>query len=367
MGGMLLLFVIQLYYYLGAYGKIPSFRNNRGIRSNIPSEPVSVIVVIRENTFYYIENYLPLLLTQDYDEFEVVVVDCSYSEEIEKMLEDMAAAYPNMKLTHIRAQHNVEHSAKLALTVGIKASSYENLIFTTVDSFPTSDKWLSLMAKGFISGEVVIGYCGMEQKSGFANGWMRCSRLMSSVRYLSAAIKGKPYRGISHNIGYLKSLYFYNKGFNYLNLNIGEDDLFIQKLAAGRNVSVVMNPKATMRQIQYGGLGWWNSLCRYLSYSYRYYPYGIKFKTGFELWSRFLFFASVVALIVLLPSVFKALPAFFLLLRLLIVEMKMWRICQRLGEKKLMRTYAVYDLFSPFTEFALALSRTIRPNKSVWR
>ena len=366
-GFMLLVFFIQLGYYLGTYGKIPRFRNNRGIRSNIPSEPVSVIVVIRENSYYYIENYLPRLLTQEYAEFEVVAVDCSYDEEIERMLEEMAGLYPNLRITQIKAQQGVEHGVKLALTVGIKAAAYENLIFTTVDSFPDSEKWLSLMAKGFIGGEVVIGYCGIEPKRGFVNGWMRCSRLMTSVRYLAAAIDNKPYRGISHNLGYTKSLYFDNKGFNYLNMNTGDDDLFVQKISQNKSVSVVMNFRATTRQIQYGGLGWWSSMCRSYSYAYRYYPFGVKLKTGMELWTRFLFFASVAALLVLLPGVWKAVPGFFLLLRLAIVESGMYRICRRLGEGKLIRHYVLYDLVSPFTELCLAIIRNLRPNKSIWR
>lgn len=43
------------------------------------------------------------------------------------------------------------------------------MVFTTVDSYPTSERWLSLMAKGFIGGNVVIGYCGIEIRKGFAN------------------------------------------------------------------------------------------------------------------------------------------------------------------------------------------------------
>ena len=82
MAGALTAFFVQLYYWLGRYGGLPRFRNNRGIRPQIPSPPVSVVVVIRENGYYFIENYLPLLLGQRYDEFEVVAVDCSYDEEI---------------------------------------------------------------------------------------------------------------------------------------------------------------------------------------------------------------------------------------------------------------------------------------------
>lgn len=55
-------------------------------------------------------------------------------------------------------------------------------------------------------------------------------------------------------------------------MNIGVDDLFIQKIVRTDNVSVVMNPNATVRQIQYGGLGWWYGVSKYFGHAFRYYP-----------------------------------------------------------------------------------------------
>lgn len=367
MGVVIILFIIQLHYYFGVYGKLPRFRNNRGIRQDIPSPPVSVIVVVRENSYYFIENTLPLLLGQQYDEFEVIVVDCSYNDEIGEILHDKSLEAPNLHVTCIRQQLNQEHSIKLALTVGIKAARYEHLVFTTQDSYPVSDKWLSLMAKGFICGDIVIGYCGIELKKGMANRWIRCSRLIDSVRYLSAAIRGHAYRGIDHNIGYTKSLYFDNRGFTHLNMNIGSDDLFVQKIVRQDNVSVVMNPNATVRQLQYGGLGWWYSVCKYFGHAFRYYPARAKRGVRRELTSRFLFFAAATATATLLPVPFFGIPLFFVVLRLVLVELKMRKIGLRLGEKGFLGMYILYDLWAPLGGFLMTLGRRLRPNKSIWR
>lgn len=367
LGMMGVCFFIQLWYYLGVYGGLPRFRNNRGIRTEITPPPVSVIVVVRENNYYFVENGLQKLLDQAYHQFEVVVVDCSYDEEIAEMLADIRARYGHMHLTQIKATHNHDHSIKLAITVGIKAARYEHLLLTTADSHPTSDKWITLMAKGFITGDVVLGYCGIERQRGLANRLMQCSRLATSVRWLSAAIRGHAYRGISHNLGYTKSLYFSHKGFNHLNMNIGDDDLFIRRIVSRNNVSVVMNPNATVRQIPYGGLGWWTRTRKYFSHAFRYYPSGIRLTIGAELWSRFLFFASAIAAMAVLPLLWLAIPVFFLLLRLLIVTTKMKRIARRLGERKLMWAYVLYDLYAPLTEAGMALSRRLRPNRAIWR
>ncbi len=365
---MLLCFFIQLGYYLGVYGGLPRFRNNRGIRVEVPSPPISVIVVVRENNYFFVENGLQRLLEQDYPEFEVVVVDCSYDEEIGEMLADMHARYASrMHLTQIKSLHQQDHSIKLAITVGIKAARYEHLLLTRADSYPMSDKWISLMAKGFITGDVVLGYCGIEPQKGLGNRLMRCSRMATSVRWLSAAIRGHAYRGISYNLGYTKSLYFAHKGFNYLNMNIGDDDLFIQKIVSRENVSVVMNPHAMVCQIPCGGLGWWNRARRYFSYAFRYYPLRARWTTAIELGSRFLFLGTVIAVLAILPWPWPVVPLFFWLLRLLVVTTKMKRIALRLGERKLMWAYVLYDLYAPLAEAVMAFRRRWRPNRAIWR
>ena len=88
LGAVLLLLIVQLYYYLGVYGRLPRYRNNRGIDPQTVPPPVSVIVVARENSYYFIEHTLPLLLGQQYHQYEVVVVDCSYDEEIGLLLNE---------------------------------------------------------------------------------------------------------------------------------------------------------------------------------------------------------------------------------------------------------------------------------------
>jgi len=368
LGVMLLCFFIQLGYYLGVYGGLPRFRNNRGIRVEVPSPPISVIVVVRENNYFFVENGLQKLLEQDYPEFEVVVVDCSYDEEIGEMLSDMHARYASlMHLTQIKSMHHQDHSIKLAITVGIKAARYEHLLLTRADSYPMSDKWISLMAKGFITGDVVLGYCGIEPQKGLGNRLMRCSRMATSVRWLSAAIRGHAYRGISYNLGYTKSLYFAHKGFNYLNMNIGDDDLFIQKIVSKENVSVVMNPHAMVCQIPCGGLGWWNRARRYFSYAFRYYPLRARWTTEIELESRFLFFGTVIAVLAILPWPWPVVPLFFWGVRLLVVTTKMKRIARRLGERKLMWAYVLYDLYAPLAEAVMAFRRRWRPNRAIWR
>lgn len=359
--------IIQLWYWLGCFGKLHRYRNITGPLSKAAAPPVSVIVVVRENNFYFVNEILPLLLNQDHPEYEVVVVDCSYNDQILGILSDLGMECGNLHVTSFKAQSQLEHSTKLALTVGIKAARHEHLVFTTADSYPASEKWVGLMAKGFITADVVIGYSGIEYRRGFANRMIRSSRLINSIKFLSAATRGYPYRGMAGNLGYTKTLYFGNKGFNHLNMNIGDDDLFLQKFLSGENVSVVMNPRASVWEIQYGGLGWWYSVLRFFGASLRYYPGWAKRYVGGETWSRGIFFIASGFSIWLFKEWLWLIPVFLILVRLVLVENKIIRICRRLGERGLGWIYPVYDIFSPFASAWLSVVRKIRPNKTVWR
>ena len=174
----------------------------------------------------------------------------------------------------------------MALNVGIKSAHYECMVFTSTDAVPQTDRWLSLMAKGFMRGEIVVGYCGVERGKGFSNYMMRAWRMMHSADWIARAVRRRAYRGTLHNYGFTKSLYFGANGFSHLNMNIGEDDLFMQRVMTRDNVSVILSPRASLREKMWGGMGWWMSQLRYFGSAFRFYPRAVKTFVRWEIGSR---------------------------------------------------------------------------------
>ncbi len=359
------LFVVQMYYYLGPYARIPSFRNNRNGESQDVGG-ISIVVVLHEDP-YYLGQVLPKMLAQQYEEFEVVLVAVDPGDDFADELADIRSRYPQVVTTTLEQDPRFPISNKMAYNVGIKAAHYERVILTTADAEPMSPRWLSYMARGFETGEVVIGYCGMERLPGFANKLMRCNRLMLSVRYLSSAIARRPYRGILQNLGMTRRIYFENKGFDHLNMNLGEDDLFIQRISRGDNIGIIMNPHATMRQKIWGDWNWWWRQRRFFSATFPYYPLWVKTQAEWELGSRFLFLVTVLATLFLLPVEIKIAAAALWVVRMAVVRFKMWRIRRRLGEMGLGWTLMLYDFVEPLLECWLAVVRRFRPIGGVWR
>jgi glycosyltransferase involved in cell wall biosynthesis len=353
-------FVIQSVYYLAWYGRIATFRQKVG-----REHPLVSVVVVLENNLFFVQETLPRLLKQDYGAYEIVVVDYGSESEVVDALE-VFAGHPRLKTTRVNRDVKYKRRRKLALSVGIKAASYPHILFTEATARPLSVKWLSLMAKGFTAGGLVIGYAGIEARKGLAGRLIRASRLMVSVRYLAAAIRRRAYRGIGANLGFTSKLYFDHKGYNHQRLNTGDDDLFVRQIARRDNTAVILSPKATVRESFHGGLGaWWNER-RYATHTYRHYPRGVRAGIFTELFTRALFFAAAVVCIAgMSPYLWIGVVA-LVVLRWAAVWYVMIRICLRLGEKGLFLALILYDLIAPLTEFSLSLSRKIRPSEGVW-
>mgnify|MGYP001043699619 FL=1 len=364
--GLFVCTVIQLVYWI-RYSRVAVHRHSLREPEGATTPPVSVVVVVADDP-NYITEHLPRLLTQNHPHYEVVVVDDSSESDLTDELVMMQAQYPHLRFTTIKADPVFRHSRKLALTVGIKAAQYENIIFTDADASPTSDKWLSIMARGFNGGQLVIGYTGIERRPGVVNRIIRCQRLSGSIRFLNAAIRGHVYRGIYNNIGYTKRLFFEHKGYTHLRMTLGEDDLFVQKIApvCSKRTSVMLNPSATMRQFQWGGLRWWRSERRYRSAAFDLYPGRVRFTVFFELLTRLLLTLGTAAAAILLPQTLWIAGGSLFLLRELTLAITVRMIARRVGERRLLGVYLIHDLLAPLGELLLWIGRKLRPSQRLW-
>ena len=192
---LLLMLGIQLYYYLVAYGRIPGYKNSRRRRVLDHEPPISVVIPMFSEDYAFVEERLSLILAQSYPDFEVVIVYVGQDNDFYAELRRLGSSFPRITTTKILLDPRFPISRKMALNVGIKSAHYEHLVLTSTDAMPRSDRWLSLMAKGFLTGDIVIGYCGMERGRGLANYFMRCWRMMHAADWLARAIARRPHKG----------------------------------------------------------------------------------------------------------------------------------------------------------------------------
>ena len=364
---IIVLLGVQIYYYGVAYTRISKYRNDRRPRRIDDNTPaISVVVTLYNENSYYLESGLLQLLSQEYSAYEVVVVYVGSDNDFYEDLMRMKLYYPNLRTTKIEAKNRFPISPKMAINVGIKAAHNEHIILTSPDATPNSSRWLTLMAKGFTRGEVVLGYCGYEKGKGLGRYIMRAERLSSSIEWLAAAINRRPFRGNRNNLGFTKSLYFSVNGFGNLNMNTGEDDLFMQQIMTRNNVSIVLSPRAAVSEKCWGGFWWWLSQCRYFGSTHKFYPTEARTFGRWERHSRLLFFATVATALAVMPFEYKIAAGALLLLRYILVTVTISRICKRIGEQGLAAKYVLHDIFGPLLSMFLSLL-LLRKDPAAWR
>lgn len=375
-----LLFVLQLYLRAFVW-RIPRVRtttqNPEDIGANLENPAISVVVVVHERDEDYIENYLPLILNQDYSAFEVIVVDCSYDEFIGQRLQILGLEHSHLRVTTLRKGSGFDNCEKLAINIGFKAALYNNLLLTSSKAYPTSDKWIASMAISFSHKKhIVLGFSTIEPTDKRFNRFTRCARIYAGMGYINAAIKGKAYRGSRHNMAYTKDTYFENKGFNYLNMNIGENDLFVQKIASPTNVAVNISAQAAVKEYRFDSMRevFDNDVLR--STAHKLYPSSVKNHKNLELFSRtgfnylalFLIFWCAIAAIsgqIFIPIYIGLLA--MLIIRLAVVMITAHKASARLHDKGLTLFFPVFDFLSPLYELRVWTKRTFSHNRSVWR
>lgn len=291
--------IIQLVYYFGLYNRMHT-RNKAARKEEVhftqDPPPLSVIISAR-NDADKLRKILPVILEQDYPQFEVIVINDASSDETEDLLGVMEEKYPHLYHSFTPESARYISHKKLALTLGIKASKYDWLVFTETNCLPASNQWLKLMARNFTPHtQIVLGYSGYDRTKGWLHKRIAFDTLFNSLRYLGFALAGKPYMGIGRNLAYRKELFFQQKGYSsYLNLQRGEDDLFINRIATDTNTRVETDFNATVRiqPVEYYK-SWREERISYMATA-RNYRGMQRYLLGFETFSRLLFYAVCVA------------------------------------------------------------------------
>lgn len=244
-----ILLIIQLGYAFGVYNQLHrNFKKQKEKKQSDDFPPLSVIIVTKDSGKALKEN-LPLILEQDYPQFEVIVINDKSAGEDENILKLLGNNYHHLYYSFIPETARYISRKKLGIAMGIKASRYEWIVVTEPQCKPMSNQWLKSLAAHFSpETDIVLGYSNyIQNKEKFAR-HIRLDSMFQAMRYLGRAASGHPYMGIGRNLAYRKSLYLSHKGFTtQLNLQRGDDDLFINAVTHAQNTKVALSPESFIR------------------------------------------------------------------------------------------------------------------------
>ena len=355
-------FLIQLFYYLFFFARLAFYKNKN---VSVVKEPVSVVICAK-NEASNLQEFLPLILEQDYPEFEVVVVnDCSDDNSF-YVLHDFAEKYPHLKIVNLLENVNFFSGKKFPLSIGIKSAKYPNLLLTDADCKPMSNKWIESMIGNFIPNvELVLGYGSYEKKKGLLNKLIRFDTFYVALQYMSFALAKQPYMGVGRNLAYKKFLFIENKGFtSHYKVQSGDDDLFVNKVANKRNTKVSISPDSfTLSEPCKTFEHWITQKKRHFSSS-KLYRGKHKFLLGLLSLSQFIFF---VTFFILLSLNFMLIPLVSIFVLRLILQIFIFKNCmKKLNEKDLLLTSPLFEIFFLIFNPIIYFSNTFFKSKT-WK
>ncbi len=359
-GLYVLSFLVQLFYYLFIFSRLAFFKDK--LKKENP-EPVSVIICAKNERDNLLE-FLPLYLNQNYKEFEVIVVNDHSVDDSEDVLKAFALQYKNLKIVNVPDTDRFYGSKKFALTLGIKAAQYDQVLLSDADCYPASNNWIKTMSEYGSKKEIILGFGGYQKRKGLLNMLIRFETFYTAFQYLSFAKAKLPYMGVGRNLAYHKELFFKNKGFaSHQHILSGDDDLFINEVGDRRNTQIVVhsdghtlsNPKSSFQK-------WFRQKQRHFTTG-KHYKFKHKMMLGILQLSQLFFIGLFVVLIIQVRPFHLILGLFVLryLIQMLTFKLSM----NKIGGKDLLLLAPLFEVFFMIFNPIIVISNLLN-KKTKW-
>jgi cellulose synthase/poly-beta-1,6-N-acetylglucosamine synthase-like glycosyltransferase len=365
-------FAYQLYFYCRYLNGIWRLnKKNRQNESNfLNSRPPVSVIICAKNEEENLRKYLPKVLEQDYPEYEVIVIDDASDDNTSLLLGTFCEKYPHLYTTFVPHGTKNLSTKKLGLTLGVKASKYDILLFTDADCVPESKTWISKMVRNFTPGtDIVLGYGAYINCKSFFNKLISYDTLFVAMQYMGMAAVGEAYMGVGRNLAYRKETFRKENGFGpFMALRSGDDDLFVNRAAGKRNVRVEVSAES---------ITWSEAKDKYRSWRYQkerhlsvapHYKLSTKMRLVIEPFFRALFYVFLILALLFSDNwIVKVAAAFLFLVRWGVQMLVVNRTSTHFGERKYYFSLILFDIFLPLNTLFILIFRRFKPKNIIWK
>ncbi len=356
-----LAFLVQLFYIL----LIAIFVLSGRKKFESHHYPLVSIIITSRNYEDNLRKILPVLLEQDYPDYQVVVVnDCS-TDGTEWYLSGLKLQYSHLKTTRIIQETDFPNA--LAISVGIRAASKEWLIFLNPLCEIKDKFWLKSYADNLLPDkEIVYSYVNFSKCKGSMSNYLRFENFDSFLLYGSARYLGMPMPLLDINIAYKREDFLERRGFAaVLESPFRENELYMNKISTRRNSTYIMDRSSS---VDYSDEANWHDL---MNFKKKQLLLKQKFTVGqrYFIWlnanSRLVFDLLMIILVIFSPWRLWIAGAW---LFKNIVEMTFGIIAmRRLGEKNLFPQVSLLKSVSPIINTIVFLNQLFIGNRRKWK
>ncbi|WKW47631.1 glycosyltransferase [Myroides sp. JBRI-B21084] len=236
------LFFCLLVYYLGFFW---SAAFNKPQENNAKRIPVSVIVYAKNNS-EELRYLLPVLLNQNYHQYELVLVNNASTDDTLDLIKEYALMYPNIRVVDVVNNEAFWGNKKYALTLAVKASKNEYLVCIDADKKIHSYNWLLQLTSHFtLHKTIVLGSFFYSKQKGIFNKWLRFFHTMQQLQVLAYSKNSTPYSLNLQQIAFKKEEFYNVNGFiSHLQKPLFTNEYFIKDVATVKNTAICEHPEA---------------------------------------------------------------------------------------------------------------------------
>lgn len=326
--------------------------NNKG---NLP--PISVVIACK-NEYENLKKHLPAILNQDYQEFEVVIINDFSTDKTKDFLEDLTKSNSNVRAVHLDEIQQKTSFKKGALSQGILLAQYKFLVFIDADCTPVCDSWLQCYGSQFINSELIIGFGKLSGHSIWGK-LASVDALFLGFYSMLFAQSGTITSAVGRNMGYAKSLFLQQGGFQHTELASGDDDLFAQQVKT-KNSSVLWSKKSiTQSSAPDTFHKWILQKNRHLSTS-QHYTAKSKWILAFQFYHQFYGFYAITYL--LLTDFLNLWPLCIFFCHILVKFLINYYIITTLGDKKRVLSLLCCEVFLGWLYPLFWIYRLVKPH-----
>lgn len=322
-------------------------------KTELSTEPFSIVVCAR-NEQDNLRRLIPLLQNQT-GNWELILVDHSSYDDTREIIEEAARTDSRIRLVLAEDIEAFWNSKKFALTLGIKAATHDRIVFMDADCTPTSNEQCARMAAALQDKQLNLGYSPYHRTGSLLSGLVGYETLLTGGHYLTTAREGWAYMGVGRNMAYSKSMWMKGNGFaTHMNIASGDDDLFVQQHAQGKNTSIQINHAAqTISAAPESYAAWLKQKRRHVTTA-AHYKFGHKLYLGLSSLSTLFCWMVVPLVFWLMPLV----PSIVVVSRFALVWLVMGILAFRLERKTNGHFWLVYVGF-PLLELFLIINHMV--------
>jgi biofilm PGA synthesis N-glycosyltransferase PgaC len=238
---LFLLVVFSLYLALVILliaGWTMAMSSARNALTEVPESRITVIVPVR-NEQHNIPGLLQSLLTQEYSNFDVIIVDDHSTDRTREVVQ-------STNISKIQLIGNPGHGKKSALTTGVHHAQGD-IISTTDADCVLPPGWLKSINRAFIKSQTKLSFGGVRiEQDGSLFSKLQSIEFASLIGSAGAmAALGSPIMCNGANLAYRKSVFKEVNGFEgNLEVASGDDEFLMRKIHQKYSDGVVFDNAA---------------------------------------------------------------------------------------------------------------------------